>query len=398
MKNYDYIIAGGGCAGLSMAYYLSQSQLAGASVLIIDREVKVSNDRTWCFWASQSIFSDAIISHQWSHLSFVDKLGSKSSHLDNYQYNLIRSADFYRFTKSTIQQKPNFDWLQGTISNTGEDEQGAFVLVNGERYYAKWVFDSCFNWQDWQRFAGNHQFLLQHFQGWFIETEEPIFAAQQATLMDFRTPQQDNARFLYVLPFSENKALVEYTVFSQHLETDSAYEHALDDYLKNRLGINNYRILEKERGVIPMTDLQLSWDGKSRIVPIGTPGGAVKPTTGYAFLRIQDQVAQIVQSLVQNGRPTRPKNKQRFRFYDRLLLSILQHEGGMAAPIFSDLFRKNDVNRILNFLDERTSIWEEIQIFTKLPLLPFLRAIKRVYLTKTKVNRKMDLQMSIIKD
>ena len=45
MKNYDYIIAGGGAAGLSLAWYLSQTTKANASVLIIDKDKKQNNDK-----------------------------------------------------------------------------------------------------------------------------------------------------------------------------------------------------------------------------------------------------------------------------------------------------------------------------------------------------------------
>lgn len=393
MESYDYIIAGGGCAGLSLAYYLSRSNLRNAKVLIVDRDEKVRNDRTWCFWTEQSTAFDQIVANNWQELSFKNAQGTIQANLPQ-QYQMIRSADFYRFTKSAIRQFSNFHWLQGNINRTGEDESGAYAIVDGKMYRAKQVFDSCFNWRDWQRQSGSHQFLLQHFKGWFIETDTPVFNPEQATLMDFRTPQQGNARFLYVLPFSERAALVEYTVFSSEIEPESVYDQALKNYLHNHLNIQEYRILETEKGAIPMTDLSLRWNGTSKVVPIGTPGGAVKPTTGYAFLRIQQQARSIVRGLEQTGEPVFPKTKRRFRFYDRLLLSILQHEGGNAAAVFSALFQRNTMNTILTFLDERTNIWQEANIFARLPFMPFLRAIVRVYLMErsTKFSPKPRLQ------
>lgn len=378
MESYDYIIAGGGCAGLSLAYYLSQSASSDASVLIIDREQKTNNDRTWCFWTENPINFDHIVAKKWQKLAFNSPKANRS---DNpaQQYQLIRSSDFYELTQSTIRQKPNFQFLYGDISRTGEDERGAFAVVGNEKYYAKWLFDSCFTWQKLKQSETYQHFLIQHFKGWFIETDHPTFTPDCATLMDFRTPQHGDARFLYVLPLSETKALVEYTIFSDKLLSDGEYDETLRDYIGDILGIPSYRIMEKERGAIPMTDLQLQWDGASRVVPIGTLGGAVKPTTGYAFLRIQQQTQRIVRALEQTGRPEIGKRKQRFRFYDKLLLSILQHEGGSAASIFRHLFMHNDMSRILTFLDERTNVWQEARIFARLPLLPFLRAIRRVY-------------------
>jgi lycopene beta-cyclase len=50
MQKYDFIIAGGGLAGLSLAYYMNQTVLREKSILIIDQDTKTKNDRTWCFW------------------------------------------------------------------------------------------------------------------------------------------------------------------------------------------------------------------------------------------------------------------------------------------------------------------------------------------------------------
>ena len=51
MEHYDYIIAGGGCAGLSLAWQLLHSPLRDRTILIVDRDDKDQNDRTWAFWS-----------------------------------------------------------------------------------------------------------------------------------------------------------------------------------------------------------------------------------------------------------------------------------------------------------------------------------------------------------
>ena len=50
-NHYNFILAGGGAAGLSLAVQLASSPLKDQSILIIDRDRKQANDRTWCFWA-----------------------------------------------------------------------------------------------------------------------------------------------------------------------------------------------------------------------------------------------------------------------------------------------------------------------------------------------------------
>ena len=54
--------------------------------------------------------------------------------------------------------------------------------------------------------------------------------------MDFDLPQKQETRFMYLLPFSPNEALVEYTLFSKDLLEDEEYETAINDYLKEKSG------------------------------------------------------------------------------------------------------------------------------------------------------------------
>ena len=379
LKPYDYIIAGGGCAGLSLAYYLSDSTLSNKRVLIIDNDDKQRNDRTWCFWTSEPMGFDDILTRQWPSLAVIDEQGERRELLGGSPYKMIRGIDFYRKVQKKLAALPNFEFHRAFISNMGETESGAYVVADGQRFEASWVFNSCFRPRQVEKQPGRHH-LLQHFSGWWIRTEEPAFQPETGVLMDFRTPQYSSTRFFYVLPLSEREALVEYTVFSTRLLHKKSYERALEAYIRATLGVAGYSVLEQERGVIPMTDQAFPQQLSPHIINLGTIGGAVKPTTGYAFLNIQKQVCAIVAQLEQEVSPLpAPLRPSRFSFYDRLLLNILQYFGEEGKPIFSRLFHRNKMGTILRFLDERTSFWEETKIFASLPILPFLRALGRVY-------------------
>ena len=51
MKEFDYIILGGGCAGLSLAYELDVNlKLKDKSLAIVESRSEYKRDKTWSFW------------------------------------------------------------------------------------------------------------------------------------------------------------------------------------------------------------------------------------------------------------------------------------------------------------------------------------------------------------
>ncbi|MEO0902728.1 MAG: lycopene cyclase family protein, partial [Bacteroidota bacterium] len=74
MSHYDYIIIGAGASGLLLADALgSDSFFTSKSILLIDKEKKVQNDRTWCFWeAGEGVFDD-LLHKSWPKIYFAGK-------------------------------------------------------------------------------------------------------------------------------------------------------------------------------------------------------------------------------------------------------------------------------------------------------------------------------------
>jgi lycopene beta-cyclase len=372
IKDFNHIIAGSGCAGLSLAYHLHMLGYSG-TLLIVDRELKLGNDRTWCSWADGATPFDDLAQHCWSSLMFADPAGEKIQPLNNYRYQLLRSADFYRHIRQTLEVNPNVHFLTAEITALGEVDSRAYLIADGQKYTADYLFNST---QPLPQARTNEYSLLQHFMGWWVRTPTPQFNPQLATLMDFRVPQHGQTRFAYVLPIEPQLALVEFTIFSAHTLSDMAYEGALENYIHDVLGITDYTIEEREFGVIPMSNVQPVFAPGQRVIPIGRTGGAVKPTTGYAFQRIQQQTQQLARQIINNQAldPRLPK-ASRFRFYDNLLLHILSHHGHWARSIFSRLFRHNPYAIIMRFLDEETRLDQELGLLASLPPRPFIQAI-----------------------
>jgi lycopene beta-cyclase len=218
-------------------------------------------------------------------------------------------------------------------------------------------------------------FLWQHFRGWIIETPGPQFDASLATFMDFRVSQAAGTAFMYVLPTSANTALVEYALFSPTPLAKEAYEHALRDYIASRLQISDYTISHTETGMIPMTNISFA-NQQGNIIHMGTAGGQVKGSTGYAFQFIQKKAARLVKALVQTGKPFIRKkfSDDRFLYYDSVLLHVLQERKMQGAEIFATIFRKNPAERVLCFLDNETGIAQDLKIMRSMPPRVFLPA------------------------
>ena len=216
--------------------------------------------------------------------------------------------------------------------------------------------------------------LLQHFKGWVIETKEPVFNTAIATMMDFKVHQQHGTTFAYILPFSATTALIEYTLFTKALLPIEQYDKELQSYISSSLQIREFEIKETEFGVIPMTNKKFQFyrDG---MYHIGSAGGQTKGSSGYTFQFIQKQSQQIVDCLLtQSPLDSIPATPRRFRFYDNTLLEILYHNKIPGKKIFTTLFKKNKPRQVLKFLDNESSIIEELKIISSLPTWPFLKA------------------------
>jgi lycopene beta-cyclase len=377
---FDYLIAGGGCAGLSLLYALLQSPLGGRKILVADREQKTKNDRTWSFWADSPTPFDHLTIKTWRQIEFLSDNFQQTSQLDNFVYRTIRGADFYQAVYQLAADRANVCFVQGQITELRNAGQHVEATIGGQRYRAAWAFDSLYDPAPHHAQQPGYHFLLQHFKGYFIRTEQPHFDPAKITLHDFRTVQKDGAFFFYVLPFAPNRALVEYTGFSKQLLPRPEYDAELRDYIGNTLKISEYEIEETEFGAIPMTDFPFARQA-GRIVKIGVQGGQAKPSTGYAFYRIQQQTAQLVRALVATGQPPASRASRQFLALDSLLLNIMHRNGASIKPIFTQLFANNPIERVLRFLNETTTPLENLRIMASVPARPFLISIKNVFLS-----------------
>jgi len=378
--DYDFIIAGAGCAGLSLLIRILQSpSLQHKNILLVDKAPKKSNDRTWCFWETKPDIFESIVKYRWDKVLFASPDFSSTIQLQPFQYKMIEGLDFYNYCFDVIEKYSNVSVVYAEISKIyNEKRTAAVALTDGKTYTGKFVFNSIPSFADFIYQPTSNPAvpgMLQHFKGWVIETDAPAFNPSVATFMDFKVDQSNGTTFVYVMPMSANKALVEYTLFTPQLLHAEAYNKALHAYIQKHLGINNYKIQHEEFGVIPMTSLRFPTHDDN-IIFIGTAGGKVKASSGYAFRFIQRHSQQIVSRLEQNQFPAAPAtfNDKKFFLYDRVLLRVLLEGKLQGADIFSIIFKRNTPATIFRFLDNSSSLFDDLKIMSSVPTATFLPA------------------------
>ena len=397
--HYNFTIVGAGASGLWLANAMMDHGLLNNKTLrIVENDNNKTNDRTWCFWAKEGIKEPEIVSKEWRLIK--DLYRKRNNQIFPYRYYHIKSNHFYDHLKEKLKQNPNIYWHIDTVNTVEHISQNKIKIeTENHAWESDYVFLSALplknktqQLEKLNHYLGkkNNQnkelFLWQSFVGYRIKTEQPAFNPAELIMMDFNADQSNATQFFYELPFSEHEALVEFTRFGTDVID---YNYAIKQ-IEGRLKAKNinYQILETEKGAIPMTpqfDINKpSLNSSQKIIYIGTLGGAIKPTTGYGFKRMFHYAEKLAEALKNEEKVNLPtmKRKWRFKVYDIILLQILIESPHLGKTIFQTLFTNQPITRILKFLDEDTSILEEVKIFARLPLIPFIKSLFKFVLTK----------------
>ena len=353
MKEFDYVIIGGGCAGLSLAYELEiNDRLKDKTLAIIETRKEYKRDKTWSFWkVFDHNFDDCVIK-SWNNFTINTSESSHELTNKKFPYQSIDSGKFYNKIRSKLSANSNVSFYKN------------FNEINSEHSI---IFNSVFEKQvDKSR-------LWQHFQGIEIETPKKVFDEKIINLMDFNCDQRNDVHFFYTLPFSKNKALVETTWLSD-LEDQSLmdYDLQLENYIKNNLGIKDYKINFTEKGAIPLFYPSLKNDNK--VINIGSAGGMTRLSTGYTFLNIQEHSKYIVKNIDKIYKVKIFNLGNKYQFLDKIFLRVLEKHPEKMPNIFLNMFKVSS-NTIIKFLSNKSNLIEDINIISKMPKLIFLKAL-----------------------
>ena len=353
MKEFNYTIIGGGCAGLSLAYELEiNNKLQKKSLAIIEPRDNYYKDKTWSFWKILNHNFDDCVKKSWNNFSVNLPNKTKFHNCNFAPYQTIDSGLFYEKILETLKKNKNIKFFK----NINEIE-----IKNTK------IFNSVPN------FKNTKDQLWQHFFGIEIETEKNFFDEEIFNLMDFDCDQDNSVHFFYTLPFSKKKALIESTWLSDfNHRSINSYENQLKDYLENHLNIKKYKILFKEKGAIPLFHPKNV--KKLNQVDIGTAGGMTRLSTGYTFLNIQEH-SKFIRKNLENVQNLKPKIiPSKYQFLDKIFLKVLENNPKKMPDIFYKMFSSKNTS-IINFLSNRSNLFEDIQIISKMPKWIFFKEL-----------------------
>ena len=353
MREFDYIIIGGGCAGLSLAYELEiNGKLKEKTLAIIEPREEYKRDKTWSFWrVFNHNFEDCVIKN-WNNFTINTSEGFRELSNKSFPYQSINSEKFYKKINSRLYSNTNVKFFK----NLNEVNSRNSLIFNS-------VFEGKLDKSK----------LWQHFQGIEIETNKDIFDDEIVNLMDFNCDQKNDVHFFYTLPFNKNRALIETTWLSD-LENQSLmnYDLQLENYIKNNLGIKNYNINFKEKGAIPL--FYPSFNNDNKTINIGTAGGMTRLSTGYTFLNIQEHSKYIVQNIDNFKKIKMYQIGKKYQFLDKVFLRVLKNHPDKMPKIFFEMFKASS-NSVIKFLSNKSNIFEDINIVSRMPKLIFMRAL-----------------------
>ena len=353
MREFDYVIIGGGCAGLSLAYELEiHEKLKNKTLAIIEPRLEYKKDKTWSFWKVAKHNFDDCVKKSWENFSI--NIPGRTNYLTckDYPYQSIDSGLFYNKINEKLKENKNINFFKDITE------------INTKNSF---IFNSV------SEIKKSHLNLWQHFCGVEIVTKNNFFDEEIFNLMDFDCEQRESVHFFYTLPYSKNKALVETTWLSKMNDNSQKdYDQQIKDYIEKHLRIKDYDILYKENGAIPLF-YPMHKNEKNKI-NIGTAGGMTRLSTGYTFLNIQEHSRYIRKNIENISNSKKFVINKKYQFLDEIFLRVLDKHPEKMSNIFFNMF-KTSPKTVIKFLSNKSNLIEDIIIISKMPKLIFFKAL-----------------------
>ena len=367
----DLAILGAGCAGLSLAARLASGD-GDLRVVLIDPRTEFADDRSWSFWQHDHHPLRSLVAHEWNGWTYADVAGRSATHrVPGMSYQYIRGVDFYRWALAEIARDDRIELRLGVAARElspitlADGSRGVCVTTEVGEVLARRVVDT--------RPRRAPALLYQCFSGVEIEHGGALATEPDAVgLMTRMRSGADGLGFVYVLPLSPTRALVEWTRFSPVPLAENVVVAEREAELA-AMGLAQARVVREEGGILPMGRVDAPTAEIEGVVLAGNAGGALRDASGYAFLRIQRWARACAAALARGEDPApHPPEPWVRRQMDRIFLQAVRAHPDRTADYFMAMARGVAPRRLLRFLTDRATVGDLASIIVSLPLLPFL--------------------------
>ena len=382
-NHFDIAIIGLGNAGSHVVLELL-SRAENCRIVVIDKFTEDSMHKTWSFWEKGVGKWDHLLHHSWSKAIFKAPNIYDETNIVPYKYKSIQSKDFINHALALCESYKNVTIVHQNVHLVEQNNDLATISCEGISIKAKQVFDSRIS----KEFFLDKKALgvNQHFRGWFIKVKKAVFNPDEFIMMDYNLVDCDTTSFTYVLPYDANTALVEFTYFSNQTVEDSDYDFFLKKYINEELKIAEYEITSIEEGSIPMTNYDFSKHNDGKIHKIGTAGGWVKPSTGYSFKSSETKAKQLVSNYIDGVDLSHNLFSKKHQLLDSVLLDVIKNDNSKGPKVFTTLYTRHDIKKIFSFLDEKSTLLDDLKIMnsfiSKAFIFGFFRQLLKKFLKK----------------
>ena len=379
---FDVIILGGGCAGLSLATRLASSGGPCPRVVVLEGRAAYTHDRTWCFFKDPQAPAQHSVQHTWPSMRITSGTGSVTVDCGSMPYEMVHAGQFYHSAQNIINQSGHVGLrMDVAITKAPEKRDGLWRVDTGVgAFHAPYVIDT----RPAKRPERDGAKLWQSFYGQEIECNVDMFDPTCGDLMNFSAANAcgaqaafpDAVSFVYVLPTTPRRALLEFTVFGPDPLNPDLLHDLFAKAVKQRMGSTGFSVLRSEHGVLPMGTLPSVSSHDASYVFAGLTAGGARPSSGYAFARIQRWAASCADALASGQGPVgHAPDGFILRAMDALFLKLVRAHPQAAPDLFAALFSGTDTDSLIRFLSDRATLADNVRVVAALLPRPLLRAL-----------------------
>ncbi len=365
-KNFDVIIIGAGVSGLILAYEISIK--TRKSIAILEKEKKENSSKNLCFWNTPHNILTTKADNKWKKVSVIIGGEKKILEDDKISYLRIKSTKLRSLFLKKLKIRGVKIFNEKVLSLDFKNKEKISVISNKSIYSSSLLFDSRL-----EKSTHYKNKLLQHFYGVEVNFKKKIMNVDEVILMDIQK-KKNTFNFMYILPYTSKKALIESTYFSVKLHSKNTYMQDIKNYLSENFKGLEYNLKYSESGVIPMYKFNQS--NLKNYARIGTAGNWVKQSTGYSLQNSFMYSKQLVDCILQKKKPIIKVNPI-YDFLDQIYCNFLKNNPNDSRQFFEMFFLKNKLSTIVSFLTNTVNYWDILKIIISLPKIKLMKSLIR---------------------